>query len=155
MQTPATAILDAAGIAYRTTEYEPPAAGGYGSALVHALGLDPGTVGKTLVVALDDGRHVAAVVPVSGDLDLKALARLAGAKKAAMADHADAERLTGAVVGGISPLGMRRRLPVFVDERLTIEDEVHVSGGRRGLELSLSPDELVRATGATVGAIAT
>lgn len=155
MQTPATAALDAAGIAYRTTEYDTDADGAYGAAVVRALGLDPGAVGKTLVVALDDGRHVAAVVPVSGSLDLKALARLAGARKATMADHADAERLTGTVVGGISPLGSRRPLPVFVDELLTVGDEVHVSGGRRGLELTLSPDDLVHATDAIVGRIAT
>ncbi len=155
MQTPATAALDAAGIPYRTTEYEPPPEGGYGEALVRSLGLDPDTVGKTLVVTLDDGRHVAAVVPVSASLDLKALARLAGAKRAAMAEHADAERLAGSVVGGISPIGMRRPLPVFVDELLTLDDVVHVSGGRRGLELTVAPDDLVRATGATVGPIAT
>ena len=155
MQTPATAALDAAGIPYRTAEYDPPAAGGYGDAVVAALGLDPDAVGKTLVVGLDDGRHVAAVVPVSADLDLKAIARVAGAKRATMAEHTDAERLTGTVVGGISPLGMRRPLPVFVDELLTVGDEVHVSGGRRGLEVTLAPADLVRATGATVGDIAT
>lgn len=154
-QTPATAALDAAGVPYRCTEYEVPAEGGYGDALVAALGLDPDAVGKTLVAELDDGRHVLAVVPVSGSLDLKALARLAGAKRAAMADPLQAERLTGSVVGGISPLGARRPLPVFVDELLTVDDEVHVSGGRRGLELSLAPADLVRAAGATVGAIAT
>jgi len=156
VQTPATAALDAAGVPYRTTEYELGAAEeGYGAALVTALGLDPDTVGKTLVAELDDGRHVVAVVPVSGSLDLKALARAAGAKRAAMAQPAVAERLTGYVVGGISPLGHRRRLPVFVDELLTVDDEVHVSGGRRGLEVSLAPEHLVRATGATVAAIAT
>lgn len=154
MQTPATAALEAAGVDHRTTEYEPPAGGGYGDALVAMLGLDPDTVGKTLVATLDDGRHVLAVVPVSTTLDLKALARLAGAKRAAMAEPAVAERLTGSVVGGISPLGSRRPLPVFVDELLTVVDEVHVSGGRRGLELSLAPDELVRVAGATVGPIA-
>ena len=155
-QTPATVALDAAGVAYRSTEYELGAAeDGYGAALVAALGLDPDTVGKTLVAELDDGRHVVAVVPVSGSLDLKALARTAGAKKAAMADPAVAERLTGSVVGGISPLGHRRPLPVFVDELLTVDDEVHVSGGRRGLELSLAPADLVAAAGATVAAIAT
>lgn len=155
MQTPATAALDAAAVDYRTTEYEPPADGGYGDALVEALGLDPDTVGKTLVAALDDGRHVLAVVPVSASLDLKALARLAGAKRAAMAEAREAERLTGSVVGGISPLGSRRSLPVFIDELLAVADEVHVSGGRRGLELSLAPADLVRAAGATVGPIAT
>ena len=154
--TPATAALDAAGVPYRCTEYElGDAEEGYGAALVAALGLDPDTVGKTLVAELDDGRHVVAVVPVSGSLDLKALARAAGAKRAAMADPAVAERLTGSVIGGISPLGHRRPLPVFVDELLCVDDEVHVSAGRRGLELSLAPDDLVRASGATVVPIAT
>ena len=151
MLTPATRALDDAGVTYETTEYDLSSADeGYGAALVAALGLDPDTVGKTLVVELDDGRHVVAVVPVSGSLDLKALAREAGAKRASMADAAAAERLTGYVVGGISPLGHRRRLPVFVDELLTIDDVVHVSGGRRGLELSLRPADLVAATDATV-----
>lgn len=155
MQTPATAALDAAGVPYRTTLYEVPDQRGYGEALVQALDLDPDTVGKTLVAVLDDSSHVLAVVPVSATLDLKALARLAGAKRAALAEPQDAERLTGSVVGGISPLGPRRSLPVFVDELLTVGDEVHVSGGRRGLELSLAPTDLVRAAGAVVGPIAT
>lgn len=153
MRTPATAALDAAGVDYRVTEYQVPE-GGYGDALVDALGLDPDTVGKTLVGVLDDGRHVLAVVPVSATLDLKALARAAGAKRATMANPREAERLTGSVVGGIAPLGSRRPLPVFVDELLAVADEVHVSGGRRGLELSLAPDDLVRAAGATVAPIA-
>lgn len=154
MQTPATAALDAAAVDYRTTEYEPPAERGYGEGLVEVLGLDPDTVGKTLVAVLDEARHVLAVVPVSATLDLKALARLAGTKRAAMADPAEAERRTGSVVGGISPLGSRRPLPVFVDELLAVADEVHVSGGRRGLELSLAPADLVRVAGAVVGPIA-
>ena len=153
-QTPSTAALEAAGVPYRTTEYEPPEDGGYGDALVTALGLDPDTVGKTLVAELDDGRHVLAVVPVSASLDLKALARLAGAKRATMAEPGQAERLSGSVVGGISPLAPRRSLPVFVDQLLTVHGEVHVSGGRRGLELSLAPADLVRVAGATVGPIA-
>jgi Cys-tRNA(Pro)/Cys-tRNA(Cys) deacylase len=155
LQTPATAALDEAGITFRAREYDAAgAAEGYGAAVVAALDLDPDAVGKTLVATLDDGRHVVAVVPVSGSLDLKALARAAGAKRAAMADTATAERLTGSVVGGIAPLGHRRALPVFVDELLAAADEVHVSGGRRGLELSLAPADLVRAAGATVAAIA-
>jgi Cys-tRNA(Pro)/Cys-tRNA(Cys) deacylase len=154
--TPATVALDHAGVPYEVTEYELAGTGeGYGPALVAALGLDPDTVGKTLVARLDDGRHVVAVVPVSGSLDLKALASAAGAKRAAMADPAVAERLTGYVVGGIAPLGHRRPLPVFVDELLVIDEVVHVSGGRRGLELSLRPGDLVQATGATVAPIAT
>ncbi len=157
MQTPATRALDDIDVPYRTTEYELGAdeIRGYGELLVTELGLDPDTVGKTLVARLDDGRHVVAVVPVSASLDLKALARATGVKKAAMADPAAAERLTGFVVGGIAPLGHRRPLPVFVDEHLAAAVEVHVSGGRRGLEISLAPGDLVAATRATVVAIAT
>lgn len=156
MLTPATRALDAAGIAYQVTEYDlDGAAEGYGPALVAALGLDPDVAAKTLVAELDDGRHVVAVVPISCTLDLKALARAAGAKRASMADPVVAERLTGYVVGGISPLGHRRPLPVFVDELLMIDDVVHVSGGRRGLELSLRPDDLVAATSATVADLGT
>lgn len=154
MLTPATRALDAAGIAYRTVEYDLDDGDGYGAAVVAALGLDPDAVGKTLVVALDDGSHAVAIVPVSGELDLKALARAAGVKRATMAEPRTAERLTGYVVGGIAPLGHRRALPVFVDELLAVGDVVHVSGGRRGLELSLAPGDLVSATGATVAAIA-
>ena len=120
-----------------------------------ALGFDPETVGKTLVVRLHDGQFVLAVVPVSSELDLKALATLAGTKRAALADPAEAERLTGSPVGGISPLGARRRLRVLVDETLAGLDVVHVSGGRRGLEVSLAPRDLLDVTGATVGPIAT
>lgn len=155
MQTPATIALDRAGVAYSVTEYELPAdATDYGAAVVAALGLDPATVGKTLVATLDDGRNVLAVVPVAGTLDLKALARVAGTKRAAMADIAVAERLTGSSVGGIAPLGSRRRLDVFIDQDLASGDVVHVSAGRRGAELSLSPTDLVRAAGATVGPLA-
>ncbi len=156
MQTPATQALDAADIAYRTTAYDldPGDERGYGEQLQDRLGLDPLTVGKTLVVVLDDGRHVVAVLPVAGSLDLKALARVAGAKRAAMAEPADAERLTGSVVGGIAPLGHRHRMPVFIDELLVIDHEVHVSGGKRGLEVTLSPADLVAVTSATVAAIA-
>ena len=154
MLTPATKALDAAGIAYETVEYEVGTDEGYGSAVVAALGLDPETVGKTLVAELD-GRPVVAVVPVSGSLDLKALARAGSAKRATMAEPAVAERLTGYVVGGIAPIGHRTRLPVFVDEGLLLADTVHVSAGRRGLELSLSPGDLVAITAATVTPIAT
>lgn len=155
MQTPATTALDAAGVPYRTTEYELGDGGGYGDQLVATLGFDPDTVGKTLVAALDDGRHVVAVVAVSASLDLKALARAAGAKRASMAPADVAERLTGSVIGGIAPLGHRRTLEVYVDELLTVSDEVHVSGGRRGLEVTLHPQDLIAATGATVTPLAT
>jgi Cys-tRNA(Pro)/Cys-tRNA(Cys) deacylase len=151
--TPATKALDSAGIPYQAVEYEIAAnEGGYGAAVVDALGLDPDAVGKTLVAELD-GHAVIAVVPVSRSLDLKALARAGSSKRAVMAEPAVAERLTGYVVGGIAPLGHRKRLSVFVDELLLGGDAVHVSAGRRGLELTLSPVDLVRVTAATVAPI--
>lgn len=151
MQTPATTALDDAGVEYRITEYDVgDVVRGYGERLVASLDLDPDTTGKSLVVTLDDGRHVVAVVPVSATLDLKALARAAGAKRAAMADGPTAERVSGSVPGGIAPLGHRRPLPVYVDELLAAPDEIHVSGGRRGLEISLAPADLIAATSATV-----
>lgn len=153
-RTPATRALDAAGVAYTSTDYDTDGRGDYGAQVTDTLGLDATTVGKTLVVRLDDGTHVVAVVPVAGTLDVKALARAAGAKRATMADPTDAERLAGAPPGGISPIGLRRRLPVFIDVSLTVVDQVHVSGGRRGLELHLAPDDLVRVTSATVADIA-
>ncbi len=152
MQTPATTALDAAGVEHRITEYvvDDTDDVGYGLAVAAMLGLDPDSVGKTMVAVVDTDRFVVAVVPVSGSLDLKALARAAGGKRAAMADVDDAERLTGSVVGGISPFGLRRPLPVFVDELLTIGAAVHVSGGRRGLEITLTPEALVAVADATV-----
>ncbi|WP_436792602.1 YbaK/EbsC family protein [Actinospongicola halichondriae] len=152
--TPATAALEAAGVDFTTTEYELPTdADGYGDGVVEVLGLDPATVGKTLVAMVDE-RAVVAVVPVAGSLDLKALARAAGAKRATMADHADAERLSGSVVGGIAPLGHRTRLAVFIDASFLDVEKMHVSGGRRGLEVTVAPDALVSACGATVAPIA-
>jgi Cys-tRNA(Pro)/Cys-tRNA(Cys) deacylase len=117
------------------------------------LGLDPAQVLKTLFASVD-GRLVVGIVPVAGQLDLKALAAAVGGKKATMADPADAERATGYVVGGISPVGQRRSHPTVLDESATAYDTVYVSGGRRGLDLGLAPADLVRVTGATVAAIA-
>ncbi len=152
--TPAIAALEDAGVEFTLTEYEAPGtADGYGRTVVEALGLDPAHVGKTLVAMADD-RAVVAVVPVAASLDLKALARVAGAKRAVMADHADAERLSGSVVGGIAPLGHRARLAVYVDASLLDAEVVHVSGGRRGLEVTLTPAALVAACNATVSPIA-
>ena len=103
---------------------------------------------------VDGGRLVVAVVPVTAQLDLKALAAAAGGRKAEMAKPADAERATGYVVGGISPLGQRKRLPTFVDASAEGFPTVNVSAGRRGLEIELAPADLVALTGATVAAIA-
>lgn len=156
MSTPAVRVLVRAGIEHEATAYDLPAEhDAYGDVVVEALGLDPAVTGKTLIARLDDGRLVAAVVPVSAMLDLKALARLTGVRKAAMAERDDAERATGMKVGGIAPIGHRRPLAVFVDASLADRSAVHVSGGRRGLELTLSGADLVRVTDAAVGDLAT
>jgi Cys-tRNA(Pro)/Cys-tRNA(Cys) deacylase len=108
---------------------------------------------KTLVTEVD-GTLTVAVVPVTGDVDLKALADAAGGKRAALADRTLAERTTGYVRGGISPLGQRKRLPTVVDESATAHPTVFVSAGRRGLQVELSPVDLIRVTGAVTARIA-
>lgn len=133
--------------------YETAGSGPYGPEAAAALGVDPRRLFKTLVAAVD-GKLAVGVVPVAGSLDLKALAAALGAKKAAMADPAAAERATGYRTGGISPLGHRSRLPVVVDASASGWETVYVSAGRRGLQVSLSPADLVRVAGATVAAIA-
>lgn len=151
--TPATAALTRAGVAFTQHSYEhDAAAASYGLEAAEVLGLEPERVFKTLFTVVD-GRLVVGVVPVSGQLDLKALAAAVGGKKATMADPADAERATGYVVGGISPVGQRRPHRTVLDESALGFDTVYVSGGRRGLDLGLSPVDLVRVTDATVAAI--
>ncbi|HEX2753841.1 MAG TPA: Cys-tRNA(Pro) deacylase [Candidatus Limnocylindrales bacterium] len=125
----------------------------WGDDAAEALGVDPGRIHKTLIAAVDGGLAVA-VVPVAAELDLKALARALGAGKAAMADPAEAERATGYVRGGISPLGQRRRLPTVVDAAALELPTIVVSAGRRGLQVELSPGDLVRLSGAVVAPIA-
>jgi Cys-tRNA(Pro)/Cys-tRNA(Cys) deacylase len=138
-----------AGVEHRIHEYHhDPAAPSFGLEAAEQLGVDPAGVFKTLV-AEADGRLVVAVVPVAARLDLKALAAAAGSRRAVMAEPADAERATGYVVGGISPLGHRRRLPVFLDESMRDRPAVLVSAGRRGLQLELAPADLARLAGAT------
>lgn len=159
--TPATVALTREGITHQVHTYDhDAAAASYGLEAAEAMGIEPGRVFKTLLAWVDPstgsggrGRMVVGVVPVSGQLDLKALAIAAGGKKAVMADPADAERVTGYVVGGISPLGQKRPLPTVVDETALGHDTVFVSGGRRGMEIELSPTDLVGATRATVAAI--
>jgi Cys-tRNA(Pro)/Cys-tRNA(Cys) deacylase len=125
---------------------------GFGLRVAEQLGVDPTSVFKTLITVVDQG-HAVAVVPVTTSLDLKALAHACGARKAAMAEAAEAERLTGYVVGGISPLGQRRRLPTVLDRSACDHDRVFVSAGRRGLELALSPTDLAALTDAVIAAI--
>lgn len=152
--TPATVALTRAGVEYTTHPYEhDPAAPSYGLEAAEALGLDPEQVFKTLFVDVD-GRLVVGIVPVSQQLDLKAVAAAVGGKRATMADPAAAERATGYVVGGISPLGQKRAHPTVLDESALAHDTIYVSGGRRGLDIGLSPQDLVRLTGATTASIA-
>jgi Cys-tRNA(Pro)/Cys-tRNA(Cys) deacylase len=152
--TPATVAAGRAGIAFTLHPYD--AAGGgesYGEAAADALGVSHDRLFKTLVAEVD-GNLTVAVVPVSSTLDLKALAGASGGKRAAMADPAQAERVTGYVRGGISPLGQRKRLPTVVDSSASGFPTIYVSAGRRGLQVELAPADLIRLTGATTAGIA-
>jgi Cys-tRNA(Pro)/Cys-tRNA(Cys) deacylase len=125
----------------------------YGLEAAEVLGLDPATVFKTLVADVD-GKLTVAIVPVQHQLDLKALAQAVKGKKAVMADVKQAERTTGYVAGGISPLGQKKPLPTVLDESALDHPAIHVSGGRRGLEIELTPADLIRLTNAVAAAIA-
>jgi Cys-tRNA(Pro)/Cys-tRNA(Cys) deacylase len=152
--TPATVALRAAGIPFTEHAYAHDAANtNFGLEAASALGLDPDRVFKTLLADVD-GRLVVGIVPVTGKLDLKRLAAAVGGKRATMADPAVAERRTGYVVGGISPIGQKTAHPTVIDETAELWDTVYVSGGRRGLDLELTPADLVRATNATLADIA-
>jgi len=154
--TPAVKAAKAAGIKVTLHEYQhDPENTQYGLEAAEALGLDPAKVFKTLLVALngDPRRLAVAVVPVNGQLDLKAMAVACKVKKAEMADPALAQRATGYIVGGISPLGQKKRLPTVVDASAVALDVVYVSGGRRGLDIGIAPGDLVRACQATTGDI--
>jgi Cys-tRNA(Pro)/Cys-tRNA(Cys) deacylase len=152
--TPAVAVLVKAKVTHTLHSYDPehPSDQGHGEAAVAALGADPRQVFKTLVARVD-GVLTVAVVPVSGTLDLKALAAAVGGRKATMADPTDAERTTGYVLGGISPLGQRKALPTVVDESSLAFPTVMVSAGKRGLQVELSPADLVRLTRARTAPI--
>lgn len=151
--TPATVALTRAGIDFILRPYEhDPRAQSYGLEAAAALGVAPERVFKTLLADLD-GQLVVGVVPVTGQLDLKALARALGGSRAAMADPSAAERATGYVVGGISPIGQRKRHRTVVDESALTHDRVLVSGGRRGLDIELAPDDLLAVTDAVTARI--
>ena len=152
--TPATTALDRAGVSFTMHPYQhDPAAPSYGLEAAEAIGVVAEQVFKTLLADVD-GRLVVAVVPVVGSLDLKALATATGGKRAAMAASAAAERATGYVVGGISPLGGRRKLPAFIDVTLNDHATVFVSAGQRGLQMELAPADLVRLTAAALALLA-
>lgn len=152
--TPATVALTRAKIPYAVRAYEhDPATASFGLEAAQALGVEPARVFKTLLV--DTGRGLAVgIVPVDATLDLKAIASALGSKRVVMADPGAAERSSGYVVGGISPIGQKRALPTVLDTTASDHESVLVSGGRRGLDLELSPGDLVRATGATLAPIA-
>lgn len=151
--TPATVALQKAGIAFTVHPYaHDPGAASYGTEAAEALGVAPESVFKTLLAEVD-GTLVVGVVPVTGQLDLKALAAAVGAKRAVMAEPAAAERSTGYVVGGISPIGQRTPLRTVVDDSAGAHEVVYVSGGRRGLDVGLAPGDLVRVTAATTARI--
>jgi len=151
--TPATVALTQAKVPFEVHAYEhDPAAPSYGTEAAEAMGIPAERVFKTLVADVD-GKLVVAVVPVSGQLDLKALASAAGGKKAAMADPAAAERATGYVLGGISPLGQRKKLATVIDESALGYETVFCSAGRRGLEIELAPADLVRLSAARTAPI--
>jgi Cys-tRNA(Pro)/Cys-tRNA(Cys) deacylase len=147
-------MLTRAKVPHTVHEYaHDPSEPSYGAEAADALKIPAEQVFKTLVADVQGVLYVG-VVPVTGSLDLKALAQAAGRKRATMADPAAAERTTGYVRGGISPLGQRRKLPTVVDRSATGFAAVYVSGGRRGLEIELAPDDLIRLTAATVAEIA-
>ncbi|WP_086660806.1 Cys-tRNA(Pro) deacylase [Lentzea kentuckyensis] len=151
--TPATALLDKQRVAHTLHSYEhDPRHESYGLEAAEALGLVPGRVFKTLVAEVD-GKLAVGVVPVTSQLDLKGLAAALKGKKAKMAVVADAERATGYVAGGISPLGQKKRLPVVIDSSVSEFETVFCSAGRRGLEVEIAPAELVRLTNAVVAPI--
>jgi Cys-tRNA(Pro)/Cys-tRNA(Cys) deacylase len=152
--TPATVALAAAGIAFVEHPYDhDPANSNFGIEAARALGFEPEQVFKTLLTDVD-GSLTVAIVPVSGKLDLKALASTVGGKKAQLADPRLAERRTGYVVGGISPVGQKIAHPTVLDESAELFDTILVSGGRRGFDVELAPADLVRITDAIVAAIA-
>jgi Cys-tRNA(Pro)/Cys-tRNA(Cys) deacylase len=146
--TPAVVAAERAGIPFTLHEYEHEAGAAYGLEAAAKTGVDAARVFKTLVVT-QDGALSVAIVPVAAQLDLRALG-----KRAALADRAAAERATGYVLGGISPLGQRKRLPTLLDESALEFETIFVSAGRRGLEIELAPDDLVRLTDARVAAVA-
>jgi len=158
--TRAIELVRRAGVDHRVHAYAPPERHGrdrdarpvYGLAAAEALGVPPDRIFKTLVAAVDD-RLVLAVVPVAGELDLKRLAEAVGGRRATPAEPAEAERATGYVIGGISPLGARRRLQVVIDAAASGHASIFVSAGRRGLQLEIAPGDLARLSRANLAHI--
>jgi len=151
--TPATVALANARIPFTVHTYRhDPATANYGTEAAQALGVEPARVFKTLFLSVDD-TLVVGIVPVSGRLDLKAVAAALKGKRATMADPADAERASGYLVGAISPIGQKRPHTTVLDESAMAFGAIYVSGGRRGMELEIAPADLRRITGATMASI--
>jgi Cys-tRNA(Pro)/Cys-tRNA(Cys) deacylase len=147
--TPAIIAAKKAMINFTVHEYaHDPSSESYGKEAADKLGIDAGRVFKTLVVSLDTGKFTVGILPVSAMLSMKRIAKAAGAKKATMAAHADVERVTGYVLGGVSPLGQKKRLQTIIDSSAQAYATIYVSAGRRGLEIELDPQDLRNLTGA-------
>ncbi|HEX2973981.1 MAG TPA: Cys-tRNA(Pro) deacylase [Tepidisphaeraceae bacterium] len=156
IMTPAVQAAQRAKIAFTLHEYAHDAAAeSFGLEAAAALHVDPLQIFKTLIAQTEDAGLAIGIVPVAARLNLKALATAVGAKKADLADPAIAQRATGYVVGGISPLGTRKRLPTVLDQSALSFPTIYVSAGRRGLQIQLSPQDLIRLTRATTAPIAT
>ncbi|MEX0943673.1 MAG: Cys-tRNA(Pro) deacylase [Pseudomonadales bacterium] len=152
--TPAVEVIRAAEVPHTIHAYEHSSdAASYGMEAVEKLGVPESRVFKTLVAKLDGKDLVVAVLPVSATLRMKSLARVAGGKRAEMAQPDEVERVTGYVLGGVSPLGQRKLLPTFLDERATHYETIYVSAGKRGLEIELAASTLQGLTGASIAAI--
>ncbi len=153
--TPATTLLATAGVHFVAHEYQhDPNAISFGLEAAEKLGIEPDRVFKTLIAAMDEG-YAVAIVPVNKQVSLKALAKTLGSKKAVMADPARAARMSGYVVGGISPLGQKKVLPTVIDESAQLFETILVSGGRRGFDIELSPNDLAQLLSAKFAEIAT
>ena len=145
--TPAIDVARDAGIEHHIHQYQhDPASAGYGTEAAEKLGLNPACVFKTLVVAVDTKTLVVAIVPVNAMLSMKLIAKAASGKKAIMADKQQVQRSSGYVLGGVSPLGQKRPLATFIDESAQLFERIHVSAGRRGLEIELAPEDLAALT---------
>jgi Cys-tRNA(Pro)/Cys-tRNA(Cys) deacylase len=153
--TPAIELATKANVAFTVHQYQhDPNGESYGDEAATTLGIDPQQVFKTLVVELNTGELAVAIVPVSGSLSLKGIAAAANAKKARMADKLKVQRITGYVLGGVSPIGQRKRLTTIIDKSANNFDTIFVSAGKRGLEIELNASDLATLTGATFATIA-
>ena len=154
--TPATIALAQAGVAFWTHQFDhEPVERGFGKIAASALGHDPERVFKTLLASADGGstEMVVGIVPVSGQLSLKELAGAVGLKRLQMCQPAVAERVTGYVVGGISPFGQRKLLPTVIDETCELFDTIFVSGGKRGFDIEIAASDLIAVLQAIVAPI--